>query len=190
MLISKFPNNDIMENIADMETEYGIKLPDQYKAFLYKYNGGYTPKTTLNAKKIKTDITGFYGFTDKNNNLSFSNVLRCGFGEELIDKLLLPIATNSFGDYIVMNVSEKKCGEIFFVYHDKPQKEIIVSSDFNNFILLCKSEKIGQIRTIDERKQCLIEAGKGDKITEKKIECWQREIDKYANINQEEVKLD
>lgn len=88
-----------------------------------------------------------------------------------------------------MNVSEKSNGEISFVYHDKPQNEIVVSSDFKKFILLCKSEKIGHIRTIDESKQYLIEAGKGDKITEKKIECWQREIDKYANIEQEEVVL-
>lgn len=189
MLISKFSGNNIDKNLYDLKRSYNIFLNQVYEEFILKYNGGETPKTSLNTKRIKTDIIGFYGFTDKNKNLTFSNVLQDGLGEELIKKSLLPIATNTFGDYIVMNVSEKNNGEISFVYHDKPQKGIVISSDFKTFISLCKSEKIGHIRTIDERRQCLIEAGKGDKITEKKIECWQREIDKYANIEQEEVIL-
>ena len=52
---------------------------------------------------------------------------------------------------------------------------------------MCKSEKIGHIRTIEERKKAVIVAGNWSKITGKTIEGWQKEIDKYANINQEEV---
>ena len=56
--------------------------------------------------------------------------------------------------------------------------------------LYVKSEKIGHIRSIEERKKCLIEAGKGDKITQIKIDNWQKEIDKYAGMHQEEVIID
>ena len=51
-------------------------------------------------------------------------------------------------------------------------------------------KKIGHIRSIEERKKCLIEAGKGDKITQIKIDNWQKEIDKYAGMHQEEVIID
>lgn len=47
MLISKFSNNDVIKKIVDIEREHNIILPNQYKDFLCKYNGGYTPKTKL-----------------------------------------------------------------------------------------------------------------------------------------------
>ena len=54
MLISKFPNCDVKEQIADMEKRYEIILPVQYKSFLYKYSGGYTPETKLKSGKISS----------------------------------------------------------------------------------------------------------------------------------------
>ena len=103
---------------------------------------------------------------------------------------VLTITYISFGDYFVIRVSEEKNGEISFIYHDNPQNEIIIAPNFKEFVSICKSEKIGHIRSIEERKKCLIEAGKGDKITQIKIDNWQKEIDKYAGMHQEEVIID
>ena len=52
MLISKFSNYNVEEKIIDLERQYEIILPTQYKNFLHKYNGGYTPKTKFKAGKI------------------------------------------------------------------------------------------------------------------------------------------
>ena len=40
MLISKFSNCNVEEKIIDIEKQYKIILPTQYKNFLHKYNGG------------------------------------------------------------------------------------------------------------------------------------------------------
>ena len=64
MLISKFSNSNIEDKIADLEKQYEIILPIQYKNFLYKYNGGYTPRTGFKAKRITSDLRGFYGIGD------------------------------------------------------------------------------------------------------------------------------
>lgn len=189
MLISKFCGDNIEAELLELETKYCISLASEYKEFILKYNGGDTPKTQLTINKISIDIKGFYGFTDKNKYLNLSYILEDGLGEDLIKKFLLPIATNVFGDYIVMNVSDINNGEISFVYHDNPHEILFISSNFKDFISMCKSEKIGHIRSIEERKQCLIDSGKEDKITVKKIECWQKEIDKYIHIKQEKVIL-
>lgn len=189
MLISKYSDECTFEKISGIEKKYDIVLSHEYKDFLMKYNGGETPKTNLSKKNVKTDVRKFYGFTEENRDSDFEYVLDGGLGEELISKLKLPIATNSFGDYFIINVSEEENGKISFVYHDNPQKEIAIASDFKEFVSLCKSEKIGHIRSIEERKKCLIDAGKGDKITKIKIDNWQKEIDKYAGMNQEEVIL-
>lgn len=47
-----------------------------------------------------------------------------------------------------MNAAGKNCGEILLVYHDNPKKKMAVAPDFKTFIFMCKSEKIGHIRTI------------------------------------------
>ena len=59
MLISKFNNHNIEDQIICMEKEYSIVIPVQYKVFLHKYNGGYTPKTKFRVGKISSDVRGF-----------------------------------------------------------------------------------------------------------------------------------
>lgn len=187
MLILKNVEDSTSEKISEFEKKYDIVLSHDYKDFLMKYNGGETPKTNFSKGKVKTDIRKFYGFTEENQYSDLRFVLNGGLGEELISGFRLPIATNSFGDYFVIRVSEEKNGEISFIYHDNPQVEIKIASNFKEFVSLCKSEKIGHIRSIEERKKSLIDAGKGHKITEAKIKNWQKEIDKYAGMQQEEV---
>lgn len=61
--------------------------------------------------------------------------------------------------------------------------------DINEFVAKCKSKRIGHISTIDERKERLFANGHGDKLSHAMLRGWQAEIDKYANIVQEEVEL-
>ena len=112
MLISKYVEDSTFEKISELEKKYDIVLCHDYKDFLMKYNGGETPKTNLSRGKVKTDIRRFYGFTEENQYSDLRFVLDGGLGEELISKFRLPIATNSFGDYFVIIISEEKNGEI------------------------------------------------------------------------------
>ena len=102
---------------------------------------------------------------------------------------MLPIATTVFGDNITIGIGKKEHGSIFFKYHDKGKKYIKLSDTLSEFVSKCKSEKMGHIRTVEERKRDMIAAGFGRRITEEKIKRWQAEIDKYANIYQEEFEL-
>ena len=64
MLISKFSNSNIEDKVADLERRYEIILPAQYKKFLYKYNGGHTPRTDFEVRRIESDLRGFFGVGD------------------------------------------------------------------------------------------------------------------------------
>lgn len=55
MLISKFNLENIKNKVSNFEKTYSITLPEQYKNFLWKYNGGYTPKTEFTVGKINSD---------------------------------------------------------------------------------------------------------------------------------------
>lgn len=186
MLISKFSNDDIINKVSDMETEYGIKLPDQYKAFLYKYNGGYTPETQFKIKKESSDIRGFYGIGDVKLSL---NEIELG---EWLDRGILPIACDSFGNYVAIGITDKNNGKIYFCDHEFGYRMKFISEDLKSFFSSCKSEKISEDskKPIKQREEELIARGRGHVITDGLRELWQAEIDKYANMIQEEVKLD
>ena len=109
--------------------------------------------------------------------------------DEFLEDGMLPIATTIWGDYVTICIEEKEVGKIYFLYHDREKHYVLLCESLSDFIRKCKSKKIGHIRTIAERKQCMIENGYGDMITEESLKGWQAEIDEYANIHQEKVIL-
>ena len=185
MLISKFSNYNAKEKVGDIERRYKIILPAEYKEFLCKYNGGYTPKTKFKSGRISSDVRGFFGVGDV--GLSLDN-LRL---EEWVEKSVFPIASDSFGNYIVIDLSNNGAGKIFFCDHEKGNEAEYIASDLKGFLKECKSERISEAsrRSIKERENILIAKGRGDVITDDLRKIWRAEIDKYEGMVQEEVFL-
>lgn len=186
MLIAKFLNFDIEEKVLDLEKRYGVIMPIQYKIFMEKYNGGYTPKTKFKVGKVSSDIRGFFGMGNVKLGLDASEL------EEWIEKKYLPIACDSFGNYIVIGLGNDDAGKIYFCDHEKGNKAEFVAENLKNFIRCCKSEKISEAsrRSIKEREEVLIAKGRGNIITDDLRKIWQAEIDKFGNMVQEEVIID
>lgn len=183
MLISKFVTCNIEEKIESVERKYEIVFSEQYKDFLIRYNGGYTPKTKFKAGKISSDVRGFLGFGDV--KLSIDTIEM----EEWLEKNVFPVGCDSFGNYIVIGVGNENFGKIYFCNHEKENEIENITTDFNGFISICKSEKISDAsrRSIREREEALIAKGRGHIITDELRRMWQEEIDKFANMIQEEV---
>ncbi len=186
MLISKFLNCNVEDKIINMEKKCGIILPIQYRRFLYKYNGGYTPKTKFKAGKVTSDVKGFFGIGDVKLSL---DTIELGVW---LENNVLPIACDSFGNYIVIGLYNENIGKIYFCDHEKENKAEYVAEDFKEFVLCCKSEKISEAsqRTIKEREEALVAKGRGNIITEELKKMWQAEIDKYGGMIQEELLVD
>lgn len=178
MLISKYGNGSV-EKIEEFERKYGIIFDEEYRIFLIKYNGGDTPKTAFRKAKRKETLTCLFGINTKN---SIEEKMKYCDSD-----VYFPIGEDIWGNFYAIGITEQNRGVIYFCDHEKGFKEEIIANSTKEFFSMCKSEKIGHIRTIDERKKAVIEAGNWDKVTEKTIEGWQKEIDKYKNIKQEEV---
>lgn len=158
-----------------------LKLPDQYKTFLIKYNGGETPNTSFDTGDEASDLKGFYGLGD--NKYSLDKVaLKASEGENY-----LPIALDSFGNDILINI---KMGSIYFHNHENG-KMIKITEDFGDFINICKSEPVKKsaVKSIEEREKDLIKKGRGSVITDALREMWRQEIKKYSTLELEEVVL-
>ena len=190
MLISKFGTDNIIEDIKDFEDKYKFKFPEQYKKFLIAYNGGETPDSEFRINKIHSDISGFFGLGKADENYNYSQFEKIGHFQGFLEDSVIPIGENTFGDYILLGIGEENNGKVFYRYHDKPKKDIVLTGDFIAFTKKCKSEKIGNIMSIEERKAMLIKNGKEKNITPDWIEAWQEEIDRYANIQQEKLILE
>ena len=189
MLISKFDNVNIEQNINDFEQKYNIQIPEQYREFLLIYNGGETLKTEFKSKKISSDIIGFYGLGSAEKDYNYSFFEETGTLIDYLEDDMLPITSNLLGDHIMIRLSNENLGKIYFYYHDQPKKYIEITEDFKTFVSKCESEELGHIMTIEERTKLATEKGHGKKIP-KLMPIWQAEIDRFSNVIQEELILE
>lgn len=190
MLISKFDTNNIENKILQFEKEYGISLPGQYKNFLLKYNGGYTPKTKFSVEDDSSSMEGFYGIGEV--DMSLDKSYKSKYITAWIKRGLLPITMDYFGNNIVIGVKKKNEGIIYFCDHEKGNRLIFLAEDLKGFFSLCQSEVLDKnaIKSVEEREANMIAKGLGDSITDGLRKVWQEEIDFQMKINQEEVILD
>lgn len=184
MLISKYNENEKILDISKLEKSINHKLPESYRKFLEKYNGGDTPYTNWSGK-CKNEIRFFYGLDVEKKENDIFQCLEYVIVKDLIGKKYLPIAGNSFGDYFCIGLEDEK---IYFSYHDK-NRITLISESFEDFISKVKSKKIGHIDTIEERKACLFEHGHGEFFCQDLVDDWQKEIDRFSKYHQEEVIL-
>lgn len=186
MLISRFGAEDSGARVAEMETKYGVMLPPEYRAFLCKYNGGFTPKTHFRVGKAASDLRGFFG--GGSAKLNFENVHLDGW----VAGKLFPIACDSFGNYVAISLREESYGKIYFYDHETENKISLICDSFSSFLGYCRSDRISDAskRSVAEREAVLTAAGKGDSITDALRRMWRVEIEKYAHINQERVVLE
>lgn len=177
MLISKFgtaKKEDIFEVCP--------KMPAEMVSFLEKYNGGETPETSFSIGEVKSDIVAFYGVGDV--KYSYSGVQTIGFS----GRCFLPIAFDSFGNQIVISLDN---GNICFANHELKQPPIILAKSLKMFLNEVDSKPIDpkHLKSIEDREKELISRGKAANISDALRELWQKEIDKYVGIHQENVEI-
>lgn len=184
MLIARYSNTNVDGRIVELENKLNISLPAQYKKFLSKYGGGYTPETKYKAGRKSSNLRAFYGFGDV--AYSIDKIIDLS---EWVDRWLFPIACDSFGNDIAIGIHQEAYGKIFFVDHEADFKPVAIADSFNEFTEKCKSKRISpDVRmTIAEREADLISRGKGSNITDGLRKLWQDEIDTYGNMVQEKL---
>ena len=187
MLISKSEYSVTEVALSKYETAHGFTFPQEYRAFLLKYNGGETPETDFRLSGVSSDLVSFYELRDDEDGLELHEI------EFLVPAFLkdhmLPIASNVFGDNIFICVEGRENGEIFFRYHDRPKRYIKLADDFRTFIQKCKSKKLGRCYTIEDRIAMRRSAGNFEPPSAIALSEWQKEIDYFNRIHQEQVEF-
>lgn len=187
MLISKSENSVTEADLSNYETAHGFTFPREYRAFLLKYNGGETPETDFRLSGVSSDLTSFYELWDDGRGMELHEI------EFLVPAFLkdymFPIASNAFGDNIFICVDGQEYGKIFFRYHDRPKRYIKLADNFLAFIQKCKSKKLGHCYTIEDRIAMRKKAGHFEPPSKTALSEWQKEIDHFNRIHQEQVEM-
>ena len=185
MLISKFIAHDMEAETAAFEAQYGITLPEQYRRFLLKYNGGDTPKTKFRSEQGSFDIRAFYGI-----GVPHFSLTEIRDPERFLKRNLLPVACDFSGNHIAVVLSGRDAGKICFLDHEKGYRQTLLADSLKAFAEACESQEIGHIRTIEERRAQRIAASGISEIPDAVIAAWQAEIDRFGRMHQEPVVID
>lgn len=190
MLISKFDNTKVKKYIKKYEKKYNFTFPEQYRNFLLKYNGGRTLKTNFKINRVNSGIRALYGFNKADEHYNFDKFDKFRKIDDFIKMNVIPIGSTVFGDYVVIGIGEESYGKIMFKYHDCSGAPKELTEDFATFVSKCKSDRIGHVESIEERRAALKANGKTDEWCDGLVGIWQEEIDLYSNMSQEELILE
>ncbi|MBZ9560089.1 SMI1/KNR4 family protein [Halomonas coralii] len=112
------------EDLSRAEDELGHALPEAYKSFLLKYNGGVPLESYIDfeAEKLKLpgdEIKKFYGLNAKpaNDILHKMKEIGCNLPAGLIF-----IANTHGGNFFLLSLREDSYGEVFYKDHELEDK--------------------------------------------------------------------
>jgi hypothetical protein len=141
------------EEVVDLEKRIGCRLPEPYRRFLLKNNGG-TPAPDMDTIDIEhmagspTDVDVFFGIdrTIKSSTIEWNMSAL----EGRIANHLLPIASDSGGNIFCVSLSQPDFGAVVYcdfnpTWHLGGAVYYSVAPDFDDF--LKKSEHLKPIRT-------------------------------------------
>ena len=133
------------KEVAQLEEQIGCRLPDEYRTFMLKNNGGRPNKSIFKYKEANT----LCGSTIK---MFFS----IGKGEHTIEKarriyegripdIVLPIASDSFGNIVCIGLQGRNRGKMYFWDHElelmRWNLNPIICTDFKDFLKRLEAPK-------------------------------------------------
>ena len=187
LYILKTDTSGVSEALNNFKEKYKLNLPKKYKEFLLKYNGGETLDTSFRLNRESSSLRLFYGLSNVEYYCNFQYLIDNKFLQEFLSQGYLPIASDSFGNTIVLGVVESNFNQIAFYDHER-QKSKPLNVSFEEFIQKLKSKK-KKIRTIEERIEGVQSFDAPIEVDDELISFWQEEIDKYGNREQIKVEL-
>ena len=127
-----------IEMIKAIETRLGADLPDDYRDFLMTYNGGRPLPDrfefmTENGPS-QSDIQFFLSIDDECIEYSVQEYLHRY--HERIPELMAPIACDSFGNLVLLDVGAKAPGAVFFWDHERESMDDVT---WDNIDFICDS---------------------------------------------------
>lgn len=139
-VIKKNPYGKIkLDELERLEKKLGIDLPEQYRDYLIRYNGGYFEKDRIKISDAEgnTRIHHMYGlhYGPDYERLNIDHLIRSEY---------LAICEDAFGNHFFIKINGVDHGAIYFLDHEESDFNsalIKVTNSFSEFVDLMKSDE-------------------------------------------------
>lgn len=110
----------LLADIEAFETRIGKTLPEDYKAHLLRFNGGFPKRDTFVQNKEQFTVNKFFSIGSGNMTLNDARRLTAG---ELHNDFVF-FASDGGGDLFVLSVGAEDYGSVYYIAHEsyKPPK--------------------------------------------------------------------
>lgn len=118
--------------LALLEKKYKLKLPEDYKAFILKYNGGIPEENEfVTIDEDRLGVACFYSV--KYGNANVERVLDIVREEASLPDYFYPFARTQGGSDYVLALDEGQFGEVYLCHYDGSEY-LYCASSFEDFI--------------------------------------------------------
>jgi cell wall assembly regulator SMI1 len=126
------------ESIQRLEREIGHNLPDDYRRFLADFNGGEPEPSVFtfatNEGQSDSSVRYFLALDPNVRNYNVGDFLKRY--RDRLPKGVIPIACDSFGNLVLIDVGAKATGNVYFWDHEK---ENMKEATWDNISIVAKS---------------------------------------------------
>ena len=133
-----------------VERFLGLKLPKAYRTFLLDVNGGKCSSNSffISEKEGEDSIRYFFGINEDESYDLLSCIKRY---KKRVPLNMLPIANDSFGNLILLSISDPDYGKVYFWDHDWEVEDGQIP-DYSNLTLIADSfeEFLNSLKSEDE----------------------------------------
>ncbi len=119
------------QNFKNVEQELGVEFPSDFKDTVLEYNGASPQNMIYDTKNTKGRVAEYllsFSSNDKDNIIDTYNMIK-----ERLEKGLIPVIRDPFGNFICFNFSKEANGELVFWNHENNDVEYI-SKTFLEFV--------------------------------------------------------
>lgn len=132
------------EDLKHLESTLGVKLPQDYRAFMMIHNGGKPTVGVFNfaerGAQTSASVRRFFTLDDSHKFYSLNKHISIYHGRH--PPGMVPVACDSFGNLILLDCADEHYGSVFFWDHENEDPSgsrrnlSLISRSFDEFLSL------------------------------------------------------
>lgn len=130
-----------LNRLSELENQLNKPLPEDYREYILKYNGGFLINTAFKIEKGEFSlIHNIYRLTNQHDFFDLINSYKQYY--DIYGENYIVIADDNVGNHILLGLKSTNYGQIYFAEHEQIFKKEKINDSFIKFLEDCKSSSL------------------------------------------------